>query len=94
MASQNPYPISSNQTEIYKKMTCRSKYGKRSFWKLGEERLPPVLYTFPGSGNTWCRLLIEYGTGIYSGQKNINVGLLYINIERNYNFLCLFSCSS
>jgi hypothetical protein len=26
-----------------------------------------MLYTFPGSGNTWCRLLIEYSTGIYSG---------------------------
>ena len=27
-----------------------------------------MLYTFPGSGNTWCRLLVEYGTGIFSGE--------------------------
>jgi len=26
-----------------------------------------MLYTFPGSGNTWSRLLIEHATGIYSG---------------------------
>lgn len=29
--------------------------------------VPPMLYTFPGSGNTWCRLLIEYSTGYYTG---------------------------
>jgi len=46
---------------------CLSKYGKRAFFKDVEKRLPPMLYTFPGSGNTWIRLLIEYGTGIYSG---------------------------
>ncbi len=26
-----------------------------------------MLYTFPGSGNTWGRLLIEYATGVYTG---------------------------
>jgi len=26
-----------------------------------------MLYTFPGSGNTWSRLLIEHATGVYSG---------------------------
>jgi len=25
------------------------------------------LYSFPGAGNTWVRLLIEYATGVYSG---------------------------
>jgi hypothetical protein len=28
-----------------------------------------MLYTFPGSGNSWCRLLVEYATGIYSGPR-------------------------
>lgn len=28
---------------------------------------PPLLYSFPGSGNTWTRLLIEYATGFVSG---------------------------
>ena len=28
---------------------------------------PALLYSFPGSGNTWCRLLIEWSTGVYTG---------------------------
>jgi hypothetical protein len=40
---------------------------KRRFFTENEQRNPPVLYSFPGAGNTWCRLLIEYATGIYTG---------------------------
>lgn len=29
--------------------------------------MPPVLYTFPGSGNTWVRMLIEYASGVHTG---------------------------
>jgi hypothetical protein len=43
------------------------QYRRRRTLRGAERRLPPMLYTFPGSGNTWCRLLIEYGTGILSG---------------------------
>eukprot|EP01038_Epipyxis_sp_PR26KG_P007781 gene7781-10570_t len=46
---------------------CKSRYGVRTYLEDSERRLPPMLYTFPGSGNTWCRLLIEYTTGIYTG---------------------------
>jgi hypothetical protein len=46
---------------------CFAKYGKRAFFKPSERRLPPMLYTFPGSGNTWARLLIEYSTNVYTG---------------------------
>lgn len=46
---------------------CKAKYGQLKYFKPSEKRLPPMLYTFPGSGNTWGRLLIEYATGIYSG---------------------------
>eukprot|EP00039_Didymoeca_costata_P013773 m.214511 g.214511 ORF g.214511 m.214511 type:complete len:826 (-) comp15869_c1_seq1:1829-4306(-) len=28
---------------------------------------PPILWTFPGSGNTWCRMLLEQGTGWMTG---------------------------
>ena len=35
--------------------------------QLRGSMVPPVLYTFPGSGNTWTRQLIEYSTGIYTG---------------------------
>ena len=46
---------------------CKKVYGTKGYHKGQDRRLPPVLYTFPGSGNTWARLLIEYGTGIYTG---------------------------
>jgi len=46
---------------------CKFKYGRREFLPETARRLPPMLYTFPGSGNTWSRLLIEYSTGILSG---------------------------
>jgi len=28
---------------------------------------PPLLWTFPGSGNTWCRMLLEQATGWLTG---------------------------
>jgi hypothetical protein len=49
------------------KQTCSAKYNSRMFLPESKMRLPPALYTFPGSGNTWCRLLIEFATGYYSG---------------------------
>lgn len=45
---------------------CEKKYGRRSFIN-GVGRSPPLLFSFPGSGNTWVRLLIEYSTGILTG---------------------------
>lgn len=35
--------------------------------RVWNQRRPPLLYSFPGSGNTWVRLLIELSTGIYTG---------------------------
>lgn len=55
---------------------CMNKYGNRRYYKETEQRLPPMLYTFPGSGNTWCRLLIEYSSGIYSGAVYNDASLL------------------
>ena len=49
------------------KQRCEGRYSKRRFYNENEQRHPPVFYTFPGAGNTWCRLLIEYATGIYTG---------------------------
>jgi hypothetical protein len=47
---------------------CQASYSQRSFLPSSPSQiLPPMLYTFPGSGNSWCRLLVEYATGIYSG---------------------------
>lgn len=49
---------------------------KRKFFDLDEKRLPPMFYTFPGSGNTWGRLLIEHATGIYTGSVYNDKSLL------------------
>ena len=37
-----------------------------------------MLYSFPGSGNTWVRLLIDWATGIYSGSFYLDKTLLPI----------------
>lgn len=67
-------PAETKQTKIdyvstsEKKSMCIAKFDeKRRYFIENEERNPPVLYSFPGAGNTWCRLLIEYATGIYTG---------------------------
>jgi hypothetical protein len=39
---------------------------------------PPLLYSFPGSGNTWVRLLIDWSTGVYSGSFYTDKTLLSI----------------
>lgn len=52
---------------------CRNLYGQREFLvqsnstSVEASTPPPLLYSLPGSGNTWTRLLIEYATGIYTG---------------------------
>jgi len=48
---------------------CSEKYRHKRFLSsdLVPLLLPPLLYTFPGSGNTWSRLLLEYATGIFTG---------------------------
>lgn len=52
--------------------------------------LPPVaLASFPGSGNTWVRHLIETASGIYTGSvyKDANLYLLGIKHIRNDRFI-------
>ena len=34
---------------------CLAAYGKATYLPKGRMRKPPMLYTFPGSGNTWAR---------------------------------------
>eukprot|EP01041_Mallomonas_annulata_P010398 gene10398-21683_t len=51
--------------ELYNK--CLVKYNQRDYLSDSVKRVPPMLYTFPGSGNTWCRLLVERATGILTG---------------------------
>lgn len=42
-------------------------YGTRHFLESDKRHTPAVLYSYPGSGNTFARLLIDYGTGVYTG---------------------------
>jgi hypothetical protein len=58
------------------KQQCGTKFAIRRYIPLALQRLPPILYTFPGSGNTWCRLLIEYATSFYTGAVYDDTSLL------------------
>jgi hypothetical protein len=63
--------------ERFSRSYCESKgYGTLGFLPLEHKRLPPMLYTFPGSGNTWGRLLIEHATGVYTGSVYNDKSLL------------------
>ena len=39
------------------------RYANRSYVPKEEQRHPTLLWTFPGSGSGWVRLLIEHATG-------------------------------
>lgn len=48
---------------------CMRRHGYRRFYNR-QQRMrhwPPLLWTFPGTGNTWMRMLLDYATGIYTG---------------------------
>ncbi|RYH28432.1 hypothetical protein EON65_12145, partial [archaeon] len=55
---------------------CSGKFSHRAYLPENLKRLPPMFYTFPGSGNTWGRLLIEYSTGVYTGSVYNDASLL------------------
>ena len=49
---------------------CPAFFKQRSFVPNEYSALnnpPALLWTFPGSGNTWARMIIESGTGFFSG---------------------------
>ena len=56
-----------NNTDELSYEECYKKYGKSTYLIGKNMRKPAMLYTFPGSGNTWGRLLIDKASGIYSG---------------------------
>lgn len=67
--------------------SCNDSYGLIGYIpeKNMFERKPPLLLSFPGSGNTWVRLLIEYCTGYYTGS-------LYNDYELNTVLIGEKSC--
>ncbi len=60
--------IQSSEQNI-NRQSCNDSYGLVGYIPEEKmfERKPPLLLSFPGSGNTWIRLLIEYCTGYYTG---------------------------
>jgi hypothetical protein len=68
------YAITSEHSE-----TCMDPIPTHGFLNASQllrPFLPPLLYSFPGSGNTWVRLLIEHATGIYSGSIYNDMSLM------------------
>lgn len=57
---------------------CMQTYGYRRFLMRSEQRhyRPPLLWTFPGAGNTLLRMLIDFSTGIYTGSVYGDASLL------------------
>lgn len=54
------------------------KYANRTYVPKSQQKHPTLLWTFPGSGSGWVRLLIEHATGETSDWKpdmhcNVNV---------------------
>lgn len=46
-------------------------------YQTNTNRVPSLLYSFPGSGNTWVRLLIDWSTGIFSGSFYLDKDLYF-----------------
>lgn len=55
---------------------CERRQGRRQFRPAGAGVRPPLLWTFPGAGNTWVRLLLDFATGIYTGSIYADSSLL------------------
>jgi hypothetical protein len=60
----------------YGDMSHCSKYANRTVVPKGEQKAPTLLWTFPGSGSGWVRLLIEHATGYLSGSVYGDLSLL------------------
>lgn len=48
---------------------CMNLYGQRDYIPVHAmmKKIPPLISSLPGSGNSWSRLLIEYATGYLTG---------------------------
>ena len=48
---------------------CHQRHGYRRFLSgpVAASYMPPLLWTFPGAGNTWLRMLLDFSTGYYTG---------------------------
>lgn len=46
----------------------------------GEKRAPVGLVSFPGSGNTWIRAILEAATGICTGKYRRMLQVVYVMV--------------
>eukprot|EP01064_Diplonema_japonicum_P025184 TRINITY_DN3621_c0_g1_i1.p1 TRINITY_DN3621_c0_g1~~TRINITY_DN3621_c0_g1_i1.p1 ORF type:complete len:989 (+),score=120.85 TRINITY_DN3621_c0_g1_i1:71-3037(+) len=60
-------PEDNNKLDMPKSRTIGHCHVTRSFIPTDKEDNPPLFWSFPGSGNTWIRFLIEQATGYYTG---------------------------
>jgi len=58
--------------------SCRRRYGNLTFLdpalidRTKEASIPPLLLSYPGSGNTYFRAVLEYATSLHSGSIYIS----------------------
>ena len=69
----SPEPRFNNLLHCFSFMSSRAacvrRFGYRRFLNRSQRsrHFPPLLWTFPGAGNTWIRMLLDFATGIYTG---------------------------
>ena len=52
------------------------EYRKRTFFENRANRSSVMLASFPGSGNTWARMLLEYGSSRFTGSTYDDIDLM------------------
>lgn len=66
-------------TYVLSKLSYVNEYLlQRQYIPSDLQKAPVYLHTFPGSGNTWTRLLLDFATGYYSGSIYTDKTLLKI----------------
>ena len=68
--------ITETTCKISERSQCAVRYPPLKFMpKINnktESKADVLLLSFPGSGNTWLRLLVEHATGYFSGSVDVN----------------------
>lgn len=71
--AQEETMLINNISEVFKNSlhqydSCKKLYSRSYLpFKGHAMKIPPLLTSLPGSGNSWSRLLIEYASGYYTG---------------------------
>lgn len=96
----NTYHNEIDRNATLTRLECKRLYSIRNYLSLKYDHfIPPMMYAFQGSGNTWLRFLLEYATGLYTGsvyrnealnriqpgkcQRNVSIIKIHTN---NYHF--------